>query len=54
MLELPPLEGRSNILILGSVNDEAATNGRATQTRSLIGKKKKQQQETCGYNLRCT
>ena len=38
----------------GGVDDEAATNGRATQTRSLIGKKETQQQETWGYNLRCT
>ena len=50
----PTWEGATTTLFV-SVDDEATTIGRATQTRSSIGnKEKKQQQEARGYNLRCT
>jgi len=52
----PAWEGATTtFLVRESVDDEATTIGRATQTRSSIGnKEKKQQQEARGYNLRCT
>jgi len=47
-------KGSATTSSFGGVDDEAATNGRATQTDLRKEKKKQQQLENRGYKLGCT